>query len=184
MVDFHTHILHEVDDGSRSVDETINLLFEAVNAGFNKIICTSHYMEGYYTISVQERAKKILNFTNAIEDLKLDLKLYIGNEIYITPNIIELINNDKACTINNTKYILFELPFDSVPVQLFKTVDEIIKNGFVPILAHPERYTAFYQKPQYLFELASNRSAYAIEFWKFYWSIWKSCKANGRKIIK
>ena len=48
MIDVHSHILPNIDDGSRSIDETFNLIKEAKEAGFEGIICTSHYMENYY----------------------------------------------------------------------------------------------------------------------------------------
>ena len=55
MIDFHTHILPNIDDGSKSVEETFTLLKEAEQAGFDSIILTSHYMEKYYEVNVAER---------------------------------------------------------------------------------------------------------------------------------
>ena len=55
MIDFHTHILPNIDDGSRSIDETFNLIKEAENAGFEGIILTSHYIEEYYETDIPER---------------------------------------------------------------------------------------------------------------------------------
>ena len=55
MIDFHSHILPNVDDGSKSVEETFELLEEAKNAGFEGVISTSHYMEEYYEVNVAER---------------------------------------------------------------------------------------------------------------------------------
>lgn len=153
MVDFHTHILPYTDDGSKSIDDTIELLKESVNAGFNKIILTSHYMEGYFTSNVEEREMKLSQLSNVIKELNLDLKLYLGNEIYITPNIVDLIVEKKACTINNSKYFLFELPFESIPLDLHDIILSIQKKGLIPILAHPERYTSMYENTEILSEL-------------------------------
>jgi len=63
MIDIHTHILPNIDDGSRSIEETFNLIKEAQNVGFEAIILTSHYMEGYYETDQKEREvwKKILS---------------------------------------------------------------------------------------------------------------------------
>ena len=55
MIDFHSHILPNIDDGSRSIEETFNLIKEAKQAGFEAIISTSHYMENYYETDVPER---------------------------------------------------------------------------------------------------------------------------------
>ena len=58
MIDFHSHILPNIDDGSRNMEQTVEILKEAKNAGFNKIISTSHYMEEYYNIDEKQRKKK------------------------------------------------------------------------------------------------------------------------------
>lgn len=55
MIDFHTHILPNIDDGSRSIEETFNLINEAKNVGFEAIISTSHYIEEYYETNAPER---------------------------------------------------------------------------------------------------------------------------------
>ena len=69
MIDFHSHILPNVDDGSKSVEETFTLIKEAKNAGFNAIISTSHYMEGYYEVENKERQIWI-NCLLSLKDLK------------------------------------------------------------------------------------------------------------------
>ena len=64
MVDFHSHIIPEIDDGSRSIEETMLLLEEAKKAGFSKIICTSHYLEKYYEFDEASR-KQFLESTRS-----------------------------------------------------------------------------------------------------------------------
>ena len=54
MIDFHTHILPNIDNGSRNIEETINLIKEAKEAGFEGIVLTSHYKEGYYETDTQK----------------------------------------------------------------------------------------------------------------------------------
>ena len=55
MIDFHSHILPNIDDGSKSIEETFNMIKEAESVGFNKILLTPHYIEGYYETDVAER---------------------------------------------------------------------------------------------------------------------------------
>ena len=90
MIDFHSHILPGVDDGSKSVEETFELLKEAKEAGFDSVISTSHYMEEYYEVNVAEREVWIKAISENLYKKNIDLKLYLGNEIYITQNIINL----------------------------------------------------------------------------------------------
>ena len=145
MIDFHTHILPDIDDGSRNIEETFNLIKEAENAGFENIISTSHYMEDYYEVDESSRKAWIEALNAKLEEQNINVNLYLGSEIYISDNIIDLIEEGKASSINGTKYVLFELPLNAKPLNLYDVVFEMIKHRMTPILAHPERYS-FVQK--------------------------------------
>ena len=122
MIDFHSHILPNIDDGSTSVEETFNLIQEAKEAGFEGIVLTSHYIEGYYESEVAERMLWLNAISENLSIKNFDGKLYLGNEVYITNNIIELLEQGKATTINNTNYVLFELPLNSKPLNLYDVI--------------------------------------------------------------
>lgn len=151
MVDFHSHILPNVDDGVTNIDDTIKLLKEAKEVGFSKIISTSHYIQGYYDIEHFER-KQIIKEINLEHNSHLP-KLYIGNEIYITPEIVDLLKNQKASTINDSKYILIELPKREKPLFAKEIIYDLIGNGYIPIIAHPERYEYVKEDIKYIKEL-------------------------------
>ena len=153
MIDFHSHVLPNIDDGSKSVEETFNLIKEAKSAGFDKIISTSHYMEGYYEVESNEREVWIGGINKKLEEMDVDIRLYLGNEIYITDNIINLLEEGKASTINNTNYVLFEMPFDTKPLNLYSIIYEMLKYKLVPILAHPERYAYVQKDPEIIYDL-------------------------------
>ena len=147
MIDFHSHILPNIDDGSRSIEETFNLIKEAKNVGFDTIVSTSHYMENYYETDVPEREVWINAIYENLQAKNIDLKLYLGNEIYLSENIIKLLEERKASTINDTSYILFEMPLNAEPLNLYDTIYEMMQYKLVPILAHPERYSYVQKEP-------------------------------------
>ena len=155
MIDFHTHILPNIDDGSRSVDETINLIKEAKEAGFTGVSLTSHYMENYYETAKQERKLLINVIKEKLNEEKIDLDLYIANEIYITENIMELLKDGKASTINEGSYVLFELPLNvnKEPMNLYDVIYSLQENKLIPVLAHPERYNFVQKDPNIIFDL-------------------------------
>ena len=153
MIDFHSHILPKIDDGSKSVEETFELLKEAKQAGFDEIISTSHYMEEYYEVNVAEREAWVDAISQNLHRVDLDLKLYLGSEIYITDNIVKLLEEGKASSINNSNYVLFELPLNSKPMNLYDVVYEMLQNRIVPVLAHPERYLFVQKEPEIIYEL-------------------------------
>ena len=91
MIDFHSHILPNIDDGARSIEETFNLIREAKNVGFDAIISTSHYIEGYYETDQPEREVWINAIYENLQAKNIDIKLYLGNEVYISENLIKLL---------------------------------------------------------------------------------------------
>lgn len=153
MIDFHSHILPNIDDGSRSIEETFNLIKEAKNVGFDAIVSTSHYMENYYETNVPEREVWINAIYENLQVKNMDIRLYLGNEIYLSENIIKLLEEGKASTINDTSYVLFEMPLNAEPLNLYDIVYEMMQYKLVPILAHPERYSFVQKDPELIYDL-------------------------------
>ena len=153
MIDIHTHILPNIDDGSRSIEETFNLIKEAKNVGFDAIVSTSHYMEGYYETNTPEREVWINAIYENLQAKNIDIKLYLGNEIYMSENMIKLLEDGKASTINDTSYVLFEMPLNAEPLNLYDTIYEMQQYKIVPILAHPERYSFIQKEPELIYDL-------------------------------
>lgn len=144
MIDIHSHILPQIDDGSRSIEETIRMLEEAKGVGFTDIISTSHYMNGVYVVETEER-EKILESLKMNENI--DINLYNGAEIYVCPELEEILENNFAPTLNNTRYVLIELPMKSEIIYLEKIIKMIKDINLVPIIAHPERYEYWQKEP-------------------------------------
>ena len=154
MTDIHSHIIFDVDDGSSSIEESIKLIKELKSVGFNNIIMTPHYIEGSeYSSENEEKLTKLALLKEEVKKQNIDINLYLGNEIFINDHIIEGIKEDKIYTLNNSKYLLFELPFHNQIIGLADIVYEMKVAGYIPILAHPERYSYFQKNPHLLDEL-------------------------------
>ena len=149
MIDMHSHILPNIDDGSRSIEETINLIQEAKKVGFTKIVLTPHYIEGYYEKEEKERKDLIDKISSKVKDIEL----YNANEVYISENIIKLLKEKKISKIKDTRYLLFELPINIKPMNIYEVVYEMLQNRITPILAHPERYTFVFKEPDIIYDL-------------------------------
>ena len=153
MIDFHTHILPNIDDGSRSVEETFQMIKEAKSVGFDSIISTSHYIENYYESSVEERTEWINALSEALKKENINMNLYLGNEVYFSENIIHLLNENKIAKINNSRYMLFEFAMNVKPINVYDVIYEMLQNKIVPILAHPERYMFVQEDPGLIYDL-------------------------------
>jgi len=144
MTDIHSHILFDVDDGSKSLEESIEILKQMQEIGFKNIILTPHYIEGSeYCSKNAEKKEKIEQLRKELEKQNIKINIYLGNEIFINNNIYDSIRNGSIHTLNNTKHILVELPFHNQIVNLEDIIYELKIKGLVPIIAHPERYTYF-----------------------------------------
>lgn len=152
MIDFHSHIIPEIDDGSRSIEETMLLLKEAKNAGFNTIISTSHYLTGTYEFDESSRNQFLEVIQKGASNLNINIELKLGSEIYACYDIVELLKEHKASTINGTNYVLFELPMQMEMLNLKNIIYNLLGNGYRPIIAHPERYSYVKEDPNWLIE--------------------------------
>ncbi len=148
MIDLHSHILFETDDGSKSLEESVIMAKEAYDAGFTTICCTPHYLEPQYKKTKEENTKTLERLKEELEKNNIPIELFLGNEIYIVNNIEELVENNITSRIGNSEYILFELPL----FQKLSNAVDIIRN--LPytklILAHPERYEYVQKDISYL----------------------------------
>ncbi|MFZ7131655.1 MAG: tyrosine-protein phosphatase [Eubacteriales bacterium] len=142
MIDFHSHILYGIDDGSKSIEESIKMIERAEQIGFKQILATPHYISnskfnsGYFdNLKLLERLK-YRTMLNGI-----DANLLLGNEVFFETDLIEKLENNLAATLNETKYILLETPRTKVIFEhLLSFIFELQVKGFVIVLAHPERY--------------------------------------------
>ena len=144
MIDIHSHILPGIDDGAKNIKESLQIIEEAKQVGFTKIITTPHYIEDRFNVEEVERIELI----KAICDREENIKIEIGNEIYSNPKILSFIEQKKASTLANSKYILFEIPFRNKIVFFNQMVDDLKRKGYFPIIAHPERYEIVMQNPK------------------------------------
>lgn len=141
MIDVHCHILPNIDDGAQCALDSLNLMEEAYGNGFSEIITTSHFISnGRFQASIDERKEIIDSFKEVLKQKGINLRLYNGAEAYITPDLPQLYVENVIPTMANSRYVLFELPMSQKPVYTENVINELINMGYLPIIAHPERY--------------------------------------------
>ena len=153
MVDIHSHILPGIDDGSSDIEETITMVKEAYKSGFTKIISTSHYYLRHYEVNESIRIECINEINNRLKEIGCDMQVFPGSEIYFTNDIINLLADHEASSMNSSRYVLFETSFIEQPDNFIDVVYSLLSNNYIPILAHPERYKYVQKDPNILLEL-------------------------------
>lgn len=144
IVDFHTHILPGIDDGSKSVEQSIAMLKLEAEQGIHKVIATPHFYAQYdnpeHFLKKRAEAEKILRTEMArhskLPELEIGAEVYYFNGISDSEALSEL-------TIGQKRYILIEMPMAPWPERIFRELENIwIKQNLVPIIAHIDRYIA------------------------------------------
>lgn len=154
MTDIHSHLLYGVDDGSKSIEESIDILKDLENCGFKNIILTPHYIKGSaYESPKRENLKRLNVLKNALKENNININLYLGNEIYIDEDIYELFKMGEISTLNNTNYALIELPMSGKYDEYKEIFQDLISRGCKVVLAHPERYLSFQEDFNKVYEL-------------------------------
>lgn len=150
-VDLHTHILPGVDDGAVNFAEGLEMLGIAVSNGTSHIVLTPHYLTRdmrSYGLKKEELFQRFERFCEAASVRYPDLKLYLGAEMFGANNIEDIIENDRIIPINGTKYVLTEFSFGDYLPRALDVTEVLIANGYVPIIAHPERYPFIQRNPR------------------------------------
>ena len=105
MIDIHSHLLPTIDDGARSLQETIDMVKEAKSAGFTDIVTTSHYIDGQFDVNKNDRKILISKLQELLDD---EIKLHNGAEAYVTPELVSLYQKGIIPTLADSRYVLFE----------------------------------------------------------------------------
>ena len=139
MIDIHNHILYGLDDGSKSIEESILMIKEYINQGVTKIIATSHYRRDIFDYDLDKMHENYKKLKEEIEKEGLEIEVYLGHEAYLDERLLKDLKSGKCQTMAGSKYVLVEIPridyFDIVEDALF----DIECSGYIPIIAHCER---------------------------------------------
>lgn len=146
MIDIHSHLVPGVDDGSQSLEESLALLKQAEEDGITELITTPHFMKnGEYRVKASELVKR---FNELKQEYQGSVKLHLGNELYIHPDLPELLEKGEILTLAGSDYILIEFPFNSYKDEYDEILYELSLKHRI-IIAHPERYHYVQDDPNF-----------------------------------
>lgn len=184
MIDLHCHIIPNLDDGSNSLTQTLNMINKEINLGYKGAFATSHFIPGSLEYNI-EKYKTSINELNEILNLKnIDFKIYPANEIYYTPELISLLDSGRVLTLNNSKYFLMELPMNGIILGLEEFLVNLIKLGYIPIIAHPERYCFTDSKFDFILNLKEKGVQFQVNIASILGYYGKYSKKNVIKLFK
>src|SRR5215212_3703720 len=153
MIDIHTHIIPNLDDGPPDMETSVAMGRIAAQEGITAIISTSH-SEECSALGYEAMRQRLDEVRAAWAGDGLNIRLELGVEIYLTPDTLGELKSGKLWTLAGSNYVLVELPCQPWPAYTERVLFEIQVAGYVPILAHPERYTAIQADPNLMYSLA------------------------------
>ncbi len=147
-VDMHSHLIPGIDDGSKSMDETIALLAKFESLGYKKVITTPHIMSDYYKNTPEIILSGLEQVRKAVKELNLTIEIEAAAEYYFDETLLDkLAKNEKLLTFGDN-YVLFEFSFHVEPPQIETLFFELVTKGYKPVLAHFERYAFLFNTPE------------------------------------
>ncbi|MFE8701762.1 tyrosine-protein phosphatase [Cytobacillus sp. FJAT-54145] len=153
MIDIHCHILSGLDDGSKDLNESLDLARAAVHEGIKTIIATPHHKNGRYENNKQTILQKVDELNQTLISEGIPLTILPGQEPRIYGEVLEDYEKGEILTLNNANQFLFiELPSGHVPRYTEKLLFDIQMSGLTPIIVHPERNQELIEQPDLLYQ--------------------------------
>ncbi|QXA18971.1 tyrosine protein phosphatase [Streptococcus gordonii] len=140
MIDIHSHIVFDVDDGPKTIEDSRALLEESYRQGVRTIISTSHRRKGMFETpeaKIEENFKQVQKLAKEIAD---DLTVLYGAEIYYTSDILDKLEKGKIPRLAGSQYALIEFSMITPYKEIHTALSNVLRLGITPVVAHIERY--------------------------------------------
>lgn len=177
-VDLHSHLIPGIDDGSKSMEESLFLLKGIEALGYEKVITTPHIMLDSYrnTPKIINDGLKSLREAALAEGLQIEIEA--AAEYYLDDGFYDLLQKDEILPVKGN-YLLFETSYVSKPMHMEEMIFEILAAGYIPLLAHPERYRYIKEPKKEFVRLKELGVFFQVNLNSFGGHYGKSAKSNA-----
>lgn len=153
IADMHCHIVPGVDDGAQTLDESLAIIKEEYAQGVRMIILTPHWRRGMFETDRQTVKRQFDQLKESTQEKYTDLKLYLGCEFHVNPDMTDEIGQNPFFRMNGSDYVLTEFSSHHDETCIRDTINQILSSGYTPIIAHIERYPACIGNTEFIYEL-------------------------------
>jgi protein-tyrosine phosphatase len=144
FVDIHSHLLPGIDDGAKTINETIKLAKAFQEMGFSQFLTTPHVSHYIWNNSPEIIIDNCTKTKLLLEENNLEIPFQAAAEYLIDDSFESHFKNKKLLTLKDN-YVLVEISYMNAPIELYKTLFELQLAGYIPVLAHPERYSYYHK---------------------------------------
>ncbi|MFT4854818.1 MAG: protein-tyrosine phosphatase [Algoriphagus sp.] len=161
-VDMHSHLIPGIDDGSKTMEESLELIKRLSSYGLRKIITTPHIMTEYYKNTPEIISMGLEDLRKAVKTEGISIEIEAAAEYYMDEILLEKIKDGERLLTFGENYILVETGFINKPQMLLETMFQLEMSGYKPILAHPERYQYLLADKGLLEDLADRKILFQV----------------------
>lgn len=155
MIDIHLHVLPGFDDGPDDWPTAVEMCRLAAKQGIREVVATPHFFRGIFPTpavdDVREAAAELERLCK--RSLVDDFRVHVGGDCHLHAEVLDSVAAGQAPTLNNSRYLLLELPDNSIPKRIRDVLFEMIVAGVTPIITHPERNEVLSRHPSLLYEI-------------------------------
>ena len=153
LIDLHAHILYDLDDGARDRDAMMQMFRTARDEGIRQMVATPHFIAGANRYDLETLDGRLEQARRLLLEEGIDLTLERGQELFLDEHLAGELQAGRACTLAGTRYLLVEFPLTGIPADAESILAGLLEEGYLPVIAHPERYREIQQNPDVLTEL-------------------------------
>ena len=184
MIDLHSHLLPNIDDGSKSLRASLRMANEAVENGIEAALMTPHHMNGHYVNYKADVIQLTSQFQEHLDKENIPLQVFPSQEVRINGGLIEALDNDDILFADEgNRYLLFEFPDDDVPTYSEDMIFKIMQRGISIQIAHPERNTKIMSDPDILYSLIEKGAVAQVTASSYVGSFGKKVQKFAESII-
>lgn len=144
--DIHSHLIPGIDDGSATLEDSLMLLHALQDLGFKKVVTTPHIMSDYFKNTPEIILSGLDTLRSAAAKDGIHLELEAAAEYYLDESFAQMVNRQEKLLTFGGNYVLFEISYINPPDNIYNVVFDLSIQGYIPVLAHPERYPFWYGK--------------------------------------
>ena len=182
--DLHTHILFGVDDGAKTEADMFAIVDALHKEGCSTLCMTPHFHPGFFGNNSAKTEKAFQTLQGYVQEHYPQMQLYLGNELRYSENCLSWLEDGLCRTLNGSRYVLVDFLADEEKRTILRGMDQLLNAGYVPVLAHGERYEKLHMDLREIRELRERGVVIQVDGGSLFGAFGFMDRLRSRKLVK